>query len=596
MRTLPCLVVPFLALCLVPSASRAQAPDNAVTPGNARSYSTIHSVGIEWDVAGDANHNAKCSVGYRAQGAGEWKTALPLFRIDWFGWYGETKADKAYNMMAGSIMLLEPATTYEVKLSLSDPDGGQAEKTVTVSTRAVPAMPKGGRALHVVPGASGGAGTEADPFKGLPAAQVAAQPGDTVLLHKGDYGNADSKFRFDKPGAPGKPLVWKSAGDGDAVLIAGVVAASHVWLDGLVFNTDNELKLRPDGKNPNGGSGLRADGKCEEVAVTRCRFNGYHYAVTLSEACRAWYIADNVIVGDKLNIDVSDTSGEGIELNHSSDHDVCFNRISRTADGISYCGRNCDMYGNDIRDLTDDGIEPDYGYANNRIWGNRIHWPFNEGFSFQPQYCGPWYFVRNEVVSRRNMLKANVADRFVLVNNTLVGNERYAQRGAGILLRAYSRNNLWVLVHNWSPKEPTYCLWVGGMRAREKYGAEYPASADWKTDVDYDGLDWDDTPTPFWWSVEGAPNKPFKDLESFSKAAGIEAHAVRVHRAETFDIADVIAYAKTPFTEQRLTLKEKCNSIDAGVAVPNLSDRFNGQAPDLGAYEWGAPLPHYGPR
>lgn len=54
---------------------------------------------------------------------------------------------------------------------------------------------------------------------------------------------------------------------------------------------------------------------------------------------------------------------------------------------------------------------------------------FNEGFSFQPQYCGPWYIVRNEVITRRNVLKPNVADRFALINNTFVSLGRYAQVG-----------------------------------------------------------------------------------------------------------------------------------------------------------------------
>jgi len=30
--------------------------------------------------------------------------------------------------------------------------------------------------------------------------------------------------------------------------------------------------------------------------------------------------------------------------------------------------------------------------------------------------------------------------------------------------------------------------------------------------------------------------------------------------------------------------------------LPNITDGFLGKAPDLGAYEYGAPLPHYGPR
>ena len=35
-----------------------------------------------------------------------------MFRIDYHGWYGDTKADRAYNMLAGSILFLEPGTAY----------------------------------------------------------------------------------------------------------------------------------------------------------------------------------------------------------------------------------------------------------------------------------------------------------------------------------------------------------------------------------------------------------------------------------------------------------------------------------------------------
>ncbi len=49
-------------------------------------------------------------------------------------------------------------------------------------------------------------------------------------------------------------------------------------------------------------------------------------------------------------------SGEGIELNHSSGHVVAYNSITRTADGVSYPDRNCDIYGNDIFDVSDDGL------------------------------------------------------------------------------------------------------------------------------------------------------------------------------------------------------------------------------------------------
>ncbi len=36
--------------------------------------------------------------------------------------------------------------------------------------------------------------------------------------------------------------------------------------------------------------------------------------------------------------------------------------------------------------------------------------------------------------------------------------------------------------------------------------------------------------------------------------------------------------------------------IDAGVAIPNINEDYEGDAPDIGPYEKGRPKPHYGPR
>ena len=52
-------------------------------------------------------------------------------------------------------------------------------------------------------------------------------------------------------------------------------------------------------------------------------------------------------------------SGEGIELNQGDGHIVAHNSITNVADGVSYPGAGCDIYGNEIFDVSDDGIEPD---------------------------------------------------------------------------------------------------------------------------------------------------------------------------------------------------------------------------------------------
>lgn len=43
-------------------------------------------------------------------------------------------------------------------------------------------------------------------------------------------------------------------------------------------------------------------------------------------------------------------------------------------------------------------------------------------------------------------------------------------------------------------------------------------------------------------------------------------------------------------------LKAGAKAVDAGVAIPNVNDGYQGKAPDLGAYEVGVAPPVYGPR
>ncbi|HEY3516396.1 MAG TPA: hypothetical protein VGL98_05065, partial [Gammaproteobacteria bacterium] len=49
-------------------------------------------------------------------------------------------------------------------------------------------------------------------------------------------------------------------------------------------------------------------------------------------------------------------------------------------------------------------------------------------------------------------------------------------------------------------------------------------------------------------------------------------------------------------SEVDLRLRPRSRAVDAGIVLPGITDSFIGRAPDLGAYEQGAELPHYGPR
>jgi hypothetical protein len=43
-------------------------------------------------------------------------------------------------------------------------------------------------------------------------------------------------------------------------------------------------------------------------------------------------------------------------------------------------------------------------------------------------------------------------------------------------------------------------------------------------------------------------------------------------------------------------LRAGSKAVDAGVALPTINDDFTGKAPEIGAFEYRKPVPHYGPR
>src|SRR5690242_20436307 len=166
-------------------------------------HPTLLNLGFEWLIEGDDNRNATVEVRFRKSGTEAWRPALPLLRIGGERVYRDRES-MTYTVpegFAGSILNLEPATSYECEFTLRDPDGvtGQAQQRVTVATRSEPKSYPGGRILHVYPADHEGP-REEPAFIGLKAAYYGegrgdwtavrmkkAQPGDTILVHAGLY-------------------------------------------------------------------------------------------------------------------------------------------------------------------------------------------------------------------------------------------------------------------------------------------------------------------------------------------------------------------------------------------------------------------------
>src|SRR5947207_14706404 len=116
------------ALTWVLLAGHVRAGD-AITPKDfVIERPTLKCLGFRWYADGDGNRNATVSVSYRRKGEADFRKALPLLRINGETAF-QTSADNRWvapNMFAGSILGLEPDTEYEVRLELSDSNGGQA--------------------------------------------------------------------------------------------------------------------------------------------------------------------------------------------------------------------------------------------------------------------------------------------------------------------------------------------------------------------------------------------------------------------------------------------------------------------------------------
>ena len=306
-------------------------------------------------------------------------------------------------------------------------------------------------------------------------------------------------------------------------------------------------------------------------------------------------IVDNDVVGgatwvdDQLSAD-GYNGGEGIQFTGSG-HVICFNHVANFRDDISFMEydeafeqTSIDICNNDIEQATDDAIEADSAMGNVRVFRNRIRNCF-DGISAQPNLGGPTYYVRNVMF---NVLytpfkfhNGTVGD--VVVHNTAVkcGDALGIYAGEP-WRRALFRNN----------------VFIGGMGGGT-YGGYGNGSgrifdmsdADTSCSFDYDGLGSIGTNT-FQGRIGAATFNSFATLTANTS----EAHAVMVDLGifATPPAFPANPYPPKPVADLRLAAGSA--AVDKGVVIPGLDDDFAGSAPDLGAYELGAPLPTYGPR
>ena len=495
-------------------------------------YPTLQNLAVEWAIEGDDNLNGIVEVLYREKSERQWQKGMPLFRVP----AGKNIGFSWANKHSGSIFDLKPGITYVIKLTLNDPDGGSATRTVEAATRAVPEA-------------------------GKTAEYIEIRPGNYDTLHT-------------KNGTSDRPVVYRCTGGKATYKYIDLKNKSWVYIVGI-----NVKNLSKD------GIGIQLNGAAY-CMVSRCTINAVYGIVAYKPGAKSCYISDNTITGtcewtnEAMGAHGANI-GEGIEMTGPGNI-ICYNKITGFRDCIStmedqhVVEQTCiDIYNNDIYSGVDDAIEADFCFSNCRIFRNRITNSF-VGLSSQPGMGGPNYFYRNVMYNLTH--GAFKLKRFsqgdVVMHNTVV------KVGAGLggnskMDFAWFRNNLAIGGPDGN------VLWGD-------YGAGEPSAAEISepgihSSFDYDAVGVYEIPY-----TAQIGEKPFSEVEKH----GIE----NLKLEETFMNVE---FPNPPVPEREvpdMRLKPGSRVIDAAVPIPNINDGFNGKAPDCGAYELDQEIPHYGPR
>ncbi|HUT35380.1 MAG TPA: hypothetical protein VNE39_17970 [Planctomycetota bacterium] len=544
---------------------------------------TLFCAGFQWRIEGDGNHNCAVQVEYRKAGDAAWRTGFPLLRCE--SW---ESPDPKYpfdvgNLLAGSLFDLEPGTAYEVKLTLKDPDGGEGQHTVTVTTRTEPPHYEGLRTLYVVPGTGGGTGTREAPFEGIAAADTAAQPGDVFLLLPGTYGGS---VGLKKSGQPGKPIVWRGT-DRTKVILDGsgkdeslsFSGQGHLQFEDLTFIGAKQGCIKAFGNH------------C--IVVRRCTFRNYRYAGIMAQGSaekvrdaqvvaparnsRNWFVTDNEFYGPADWRKGRKGSSYGIVLSGAG-HVIAWNRTQDCWDTISLAGGrgeprsgSLDICYNDLRQATDDGVEADYVYHNTRIYRNRLTNTFSS-LSSQPAFGGPTYMLYNAMYNTTNKpfkLHVNTTGAIIAHNTCAASREAFY---GGSFHDAHFWNNLLLGL----PGEQGYWMSTQGHPLEMDYTGYHVAAAS---------------------SLIKLNNVRYQTMEEFAEDTGQMKHAVKADWQVFVNAPQPAGHGTTADPAAvDLRLRSGSAAVDRGVLLPGINDGFTGKAPDLGCHEQGESVPHYGPR
>jgi hypothetical protein len=558
-----------LAIIATTATTVQAAPGDPIVPEATRVDATFTNLGVTWTVSGDSNLNSTMTIRFRAKGTMSWRDGAQAVRA--YPTIIVQGSPLNLDQWGASAMFLAPSTTYELELTLTDPDGGSEKRVVEGTTRSMPTASSTPTIRYVAPGNGGGTGTAGDPFRGLQAAADVAVPGDVFNIESGIY----APVTIQRSGEPDNPIVFRGPTDGEAIIDGGNTNRGIVTIGDtggpLSWIIIENLSIR------NGRWGVDAQ-HTQNILISNNKITDVGYGVLNRRDAaneKNQTVCDNIIIGRTAWPNTGIPGERGIDL-RGTGNVACYNTVQYFGDCVSlqpFTGRSWgnDVYGNDISFCVDDGIEIDYNEANVRVWNNRVT-NTRMGVSLQPIAGGPAYIFRNQLFNTQSepIKMHNQTTGFIIAQNTGVktGNG-YGDAGA-MWRNATLRNNAFL---------------------GTEYAFEFTTTPD-EGFRDFDYNAWGSTrvnPPLFKWN-----NVRYDSVSDLP--AGVEDNGISIGFADLVN-ATLPSNWNVAAATYDLTPLATSDVVDAGTPLRNLNDGtvLNG-APDIGAIERGAAPPSYGPR
>ena len=554
-NSIACLLVVLLSACGgggggTPSQSTAQSPSQTVTPGSpatppapvsgvsglpvdgAHAVPTFESIGLYWTPPANPG-SAGCDVIFRKSGDASFRQGLNL-------WY-----DSSTNECRGSLVLLEPGTTYEVQIGMPA-QSPRAGVSVTTWSENFPiaqtiTLPAGTRTTPL-------AITQGGTANGYILYQ--ADPGGTTIDVQNQSRN---NITVSAPYVIVRGFTLKGAQVDAIELLSG----AH---DVVIEKNDISGwgRFRSTGSWDYGmdyDAGVRCErvASLERVVVQRNKIHDPRYGAN------SW---DNGHPAGPQGLSFNFCGGNHvIRYNEvtSADSKHFYNDGIGGSDNYTTTGfpnYDTDIYGNLVQGVMDDGLEIEGGDRNVRVWGNYLD-QTGTGIASTVNSVGPLYIFRN-VYNRsrmRYLTSLDADDRgpfFKSGSDTSVGNGRR------------------YVFHNTSlqPRDAAATNGLGAGGGLQGTGSNPLTNTVSRNNIFYI---WKSS----WESVNyrgGAGNDVDYDVYNGTLSADAAAETHGVHTAPQF----ASGYQLAPGTA----------GYGAGVRIPNFNDMYG--APDIGAAQSGA--------